>query len=319
MPSLTFIGLTEISAQDLKPQPQSSRILGFPLTINIKSSEPYYHTSYSLSRPGVDLILASSDRIPCRFAISSTELAFHPEVLTRTNRVKIQFDAGLPLIQLDASKEVIEIILACLDSGLVPDLSGYTFDDLVGALEAVAGQYELEHVERHCLLAIGAYYKLKPIHVFSLAVIYGCTWMAKLASGFTLALDISLPQHKCLLSSEAYDALTELHTYRRKKAREILNQLRLPVIINHQAQNCSQVQLIEFWKPLISRVKRLSWNSQTNLKIKQLFTNELKKASIEVHCNECLNLMDSLVDQADLEFDLVRSWALPTSDSSYPC
>lgn len=317
MPHLTSVGLMGNPSQDLKTQLQTSRALGFPVT-KIKASEPYYHESYPLTRPGVDLILASSDLVPCRFAISSTKLTFRPELLTRTNRAKIQSYAGLPVIQLDGSKEVIEIILACLDSRLVPDLSEYEFDDLVGVLEAVASRYELEHVERRCLLAIGAYHKLKPIHVFSLAEIYGCKWMAKLASKSTLALDISLPQHKCLLSSEAYDSLIELHSFRRQKAREILNQLRLPLIINHQSKNCSQVELTAFWKPSIARVKILSWNSLTSLHIKQLFSTELEKASVEVHCTECLDLIESLVDQADSEFDLVRSWALPTSVSSYP-
>lgn len=131
MPPLTSIGSMEsgCSAEDLTVQPHPSNALGFPIT-DIKASEPYYHECYPLSAPGVDYILASSDLVSCRFAISSTKLAFQPEVFTSTYRAKIQWCAGLPLILMNASKVVIEIILACLDSSLVPDLSEYKFDDL---------------------------------------------------------------------------------------------------------------------------------------------------------------------------------------------
>ncbi|EGF99875.1 uncharacterized protein MELLADRAFT_112334 [Melampsora larici-populina 98AG31] len=313
MSSLTSNASMESSARDLVTASQLSHASRVPLT-NGNAAESYYHQAYPLSTPGVDFILASSDIVSCRFAISSTKLAFQPEVFSRIDRAKIQVYAGLPLIMMDGSKEVIEIILACLDPSLVPDLSHYKFDDLVSALEAVASRSALEHVERLCLLALGAFYKLKPIHVFALAEIYGCAWMAKLASEFTLALDIDLPQHKRLLSIEAYDALDELHSYRRKQARQILNRLRLP-LISHRSQ-CNPDQLAEIWKSSLGRIKRAAWNSPADLDMRELFSKELNKASDLLQCTECLHSIYCLVDQADQEFKMIRCWALPTSNVS---
>ncbi|KAH9814166.1 hypothetical protein DFH28DRAFT_1028557 [Melampsora americana] len=310
MSDLTSNASVQSSAQDSETQTQPSHAMGIHLT-KVTTSEPYYHEFYPLSTPGVDFIIASSDLVSCRFAMCSTKLAFHPEVFSSTNRAKIQWCAGLPLILMDRSKEVIEIILACLDSSLVPDLSGYKFDDLLGALEAVTSRNALEHVERLCLLALGAYYKLKPIHVFALAESYGCTWMAKLASEFTLALDIDLPEHKRLLSSEAYGALEELHSYRRKQARQILNRLRLPLILHRS--NCEPDRLAEFWKSSLGRIKRAAWNSLADLDMRKLFSSELKKASSILQCTECLHSICCLVDQADQDFKMIRCWALPTS------
>lgn len=300
----------ESSSPGFKTRTQTSHTSCFSPK-SVKTGEPYYHHRYPLSTPGVDFILASSDLVSCRFAMSSSKLAFQPEVFSRTNRAKIQWSAGLPLILMDGSKEVVEIILACLDSNLVPDLSGYKFDDLVSALEAVASRCELEHVERLCLLALGAYYKLKPIHVFALAEIYGCTWMAKLASEFTLALDIDLPENKRLLSSDAYDALDELHSYRRKEARQILHHLRLPMITHRS--NCAPDQLAEIWKSSLGRIKRAAWNSPADLDMRQLFSKELEKASSVLCCTQCLHSMYCAADQADQEFSMIRRWALPTS------
>ncbi|KAH9814104.1 hypothetical protein DFH28DRAFT_972249 [Melampsora americana] len=309
MSSLTFVAPVQSSSEASKPEAQLTQALGFPIQ-KIKTNQSYYHQGYPLETSGVDFILASSDLISCRFAISSTKLAFHPEVFLSDKRATLQICAGLPLIQMVGSKEVIEILLACLDPYLLPNLSGYQFDHLVSALEAVASRYELEHVERLCLLAIGAHYKLKPIHVFALAEIYGCTRMAKLASEFTLALDIDLPEHKCLLSIEAYEALDELHSYRRKQARQILNRLRLP-LFTHQSK-CEPDQLTKVYNSALGRIKRAAWNSTADLKMRDLFSKEVEKLSSVLKCTECLHLIDSLVDQADQEFSIIRSWALPT-------
>ncbi|EGG03395.1 uncharacterized protein MELLADRAFT_117302 [Melampsora larici-populina 98AG31] len=320
MSSITFIASMESSAQLSKTQPQPKPVFALPI-IPVKANEPYYHESYPITTPGVDLILASSDLISCRFAISSRKLAFQPEVFSRTDRVNIELSLGVPLVQMDGSKEVVEIILSCLDSNLIPDLSAYKFDDLVSALEAVAGGLELEKVERLCLLAIGSYYKSKPVHVFALAEIYECDWMAKLASEETLPLDITLSEHKRLLSSEAYDALLELHSYRRKEARRILSNLRIPLSFSHPS-NCEPSHIENFWKSSLGRLKRAALNSSADLNMKRLFSPELEKAASLLPCSSCRQLVSCFAELAAIEFSQVRRWVLPTSsnfsDSSLP-
>ncbi|KAH9819081.1 hypothetical protein DFH28DRAFT_886969, partial [Melampsora americana] len=277
--------------------------------------QSYYHPSYPIFNPDRDLILESSDLIPCRFAICSKKFNIEPELFSRHPH-QIQLNLKFPLIKLNQSKEVIEVILFCLDSKILPDLSLYTFDTLVSALEVVAGRLELIHVERLCLFAIGAYYKTKPVQVFALAEIYGCDWMMKVSSEFTLSLNINLPKHKSLLSSEAYQALVEPHSNRRRRAREILNSLRFPIPFPNHPSSCQPNQFQEFWKGSFIRLNRIIWISQADLSLKEIFLTELQRSKILLDCDECVKLMKRVFTLADQEFSKLRTWSLPTSNSS---
>ncbi|EGG09957.1 uncharacterized protein MELLADRAFT_103808 [Melampsora larici-populina 98AG31] len=268
MSSITLMTSMNNSTQPPNPQTEPTHTLP-PI------QAPYYHPSYPLTTPGVDIILCSSDLISCRFAICSSRfdsLQAH-ELISSHHPISIDFE--FPLIKLNQTKEVIEIILLCLDLKMKPDLTIYTFDQLVSALEAVASREELAKVERLCLLAIGTYYKTKPIQVFALAEIYEYDWMARLASEYTLSLDINLPIHKCLLSIEAFNALNELHSFRRIQARDILDTLTLPIYEPHHPTHCNPTELIKFWNRSLTRLKRIVWNSRANLNLNQILLTEL--------------------------------------------
>lgn len=141
MSTLTFVTLMETS-NELKSAPSltfssSSSSSSSSSGSVVQLAEPYYHHAYPASAPGVDLILASSDRQSCHFAIACAKLSCHPTLFVYPSRSKTLARTGIPIVHLDESKEIIEIILICVNPDVVPDLSPYNFNHLRKFFECI--------------------------------------------------------------------------------------------------------------------------------------------------------------------------------------
>jgi hypothetical protein len=181
MPAVSF---AVAPIEGIKNQSHTSSDLRTPLP-TLRSKSAYYHPNYHpADSPNADLVLASSDKISCWFAISRAQLFCHDDAFRSVGLELITPDSNLPLVKLGESRAVIEVILSCLQADTIPDFGHldfrvlssvqsisasessltsthhqltltFAFLFLVSALEAAADKYRLVHMEKICLLAMG--------------------------------------------------------------------------------------------------------------------------------------------------------------------
>ncbi|KAG0144465.1 hypothetical protein CROQUDRAFT_47295 [Cronartium quercuum f. sp. fusiforme G11] len=260
-----------------------------PLSTLRSTTTSYYHPSYCLSNSiDVDLVLSSSDEIPCWFAINKSKLFGHTDIFKSVGLEQLTPDHHLPLVQLGESRDVIELILTCSEADSIPDFTKIEFNVLVSALEAAADKYKLIHTEKICLLALGAYCTTNPVQVYTLAIHYNCKWLAEAASEHTLSLNINHPDYQDILTSEGYAPLMELHQYRISKAKQIIEAIMIP-------KTKESLKLSNFWinssQRLVDRI------DNPILNIDEIFKPELHLAIQEL--NPCLKSYSDLIDIRD--------------------
>lgn len=104
----------------------SSWDLRSPLSA-LRSTPAYYHPFYPATSSDVDLVLASSDKIPCWFAVNKSKLFCHTDTFRSVGLEQITPDTNLPLVQLGETRDVIEVMLACLKADSLPDFGRLDF------------------------------------------------------------------------------------------------------------------------------------------------------------------------------------------------
>ncbi|CAH7689802.1 hypothetical protein PPACK8108_LOCUS24943 [Phakopsora pachyrhizi] len=273
MPAVSFVlahintgkshtGTNSVTAEHSRSSPLSAAC----------SNSAYYHPNYPPSSPKANLVLTSSDSDSCWFAINCKNLFCRDDAFCSVGLEIVTPDSNLPLIKLGESREVIEVILACLQPDTLPDFGNIDFRVLVSALEAAADKYCLVHIEKMCLLALGAYYRTHPVEVYTLASHYSCRWLAEVASKYTLKVNITQPEYQDILTSENYDVLVSLHKSRINIAKSIV----LSQTIAVESNSYKIEELEELWaeasEQIALRITRPSNNFQ------QLFAPELELA-----------------------------------------
>ncbi|KNZ52030.1 uncharacterized protein VP01_3720g1 [Puccinia sorghi] len=281
----------------------------------LRSKAAYYHPNYHpADSPNVDLVLASSDKISCWFAISRAQLFCHDDAFRSVGLELITPDTNLPLVKLGESRAVIEVILSCLQADTIPDFGHLDFRVLMSALEAAADKYRLVHMEKICLLAMGfptlnvqyrAYCKTHPVEVYTLASHYSCRWLTEAASEHTLSLDINQPKYRDILSSENHSDLLELRRYRIETAKTIVRSLQ----IGSQSGHEHRAELEQFWvRAVESIVGKIQW---PDVDFKTLFAPELHNALLEFpSCARCYAALVKLQNRAEKEWLTIRKSVL---------
>jgi len=278
----------------------------------LRSKAAYYHPNYHpADSPNADLVLASSDKISCWFAISRAQLFCHDDAFRSVGLELITPDTNLPLVKLGESRAVIEVILSCLQADTIPDFGHLDFRVLMSALEAAADKYRLVHMEKICLLAMGAYCSTHPVEVYTLASHYSCRWLTEAASEHTLSLDINQSKYRDILSSENHSALLELHRHRIETAKTIVRSLQ----IGSQSGHEHRAELEKFWagalKTIVGKIQRPDVDFQT------LFAPELHNALLEFpSCARCYAALVKLQNRAEKEWLTVRKSVLPHTAAS---
>ncbi|EGF99415.1 uncharacterized protein MELLADRAFT_73412 [Melampsora larici-populina 98AG31] len=289
MPAVSFV----VPHIDTKPAQRSINPCDIrsPLSA-LRTSAAYYHPAYPANSPDVDLVLASSDHVPCWFAVNKSKLFCHTDTFRSVGLEQLTPDNNLPLVQLGESRDVIEVMLACLEADSLPDFGKLDFRVIVSALEAAADKYRLIHTEKICLLALGAYCATNPVEVYTLASHYYCRWLAEAASEHTLNLDITQPDYQDILTSENYIPLLDLHQSRIQSAKLIIqNQA-----IESHGDKCDISKLQAFWADASLRI--ISRITSPALDIDQLFEPEMKLAVQELSpCLNCYSILVQIRDQ----------------------
>ncbi|PLW20305.1 hypothetical protein PCANC_08492 [Puccinia coronata f. sp. avenae] len=295
----------------IKNPSQSSSDLRTALpTLRCKSA--YYHPSYHpADSPDADLVLASADKISCWFAINRAHLFCHDDAFRSVGLELITPDTNLPLVKLGESRAVIEVILSCLQADTIPDFGHLDFRVLMSALEAAADKYRLVHMEKICLLAMGAYCKTHPVEVYTLASHYSCRWLTEAASEHTLSLDINQPEYQDILSSENHSALLELHHHRIEMAKMIVRSLQIGAQGGHE----HRAELETFWANAMEVI--LSKIVRPDVDFKALFTPELHAALLQFpSCARCYASLVKLQNRAEKEWATVRKSVLSTPSTA---
>ncbi|KAG0144230.1 hypothetical protein CROQUDRAFT_660299 [Cronartium quercuum f. sp. fusiforme G11] len=187
----------------------------------------YYHPLFPCFSSTADVVLASVETPSCYFAVESSQIfSRRPESFGSGGPFKpIGFHHSRPIFRLQEPKSVIELILQCMVGDCLPDFSKVPFSDIVEALEIASDKYHLAHMEKICLLALGAYCQEKPIHVFVLASHYSCDWLARAASQYTISCNLDDDELKDILMVETYQALAELQRSRVESALRLVRRL----------------------------------------------------------------------------------------------
>ncbi|KAH9455866.1 hypothetical protein MJO28_005902 [Puccinia striiformis f. sp. tritici] len=304
MPAVSF-ALASSPTEGIKNQSHTSSELRTTLP-TLRSKSAYYHPNYHPADSGnVDLVLASSDKISCWFAISRAQLFCHDDAFRSVGLELITPDTNLPLVKLGESRAVIEVILSCLEADTIPDFGHLDFRVLMSALEAAADKYQLVHMEKICLLAMGAYCRTHPVEVYTLASHYSCRWLTEAASEHTLSLDINQPEYRDILSSENHSALLELHRHRLEAAKRIIRSL----TISHHSGHEHRQELTTFWKKSAQRIESKITGADPDFK--NLFGSELQSALNEFpNCARCYASLIKLQNRAEKDWSTVRKTVL---------
>ncbi|WAR54455.1 hypothetical protein PtB15_4B72 [Puccinia triticina] len=308
IPTMPAVSFAAPPLEAIKKQSHTSSDLRSPLP-TLRSKSAYYHPSYHpADSPNVDLVLASSDKISCWFAISRAQLFCHDDAFRSVGLELITPDTNLPLVKLGESRAVIEVILSCLQADTIPDFGHLDFRVLMSALEAAADKYRLVHMEKICLLAMGAYCQTHPVEVYTLASHYSCRWLTEAASEHTLSLDINQPKYRDILSSENHSALLELHRYRTEAAKTILRSLQISAQSGHE----HRAELESFWARSAATIETKILRPDTDFKA--LFTPELHNALIQFpSCARCYAAIVRLQNRAEKDWLAVRRAVLDLS------
>ncbi|KAH9824872.1 hypothetical protein DFH28DRAFT_942065 [Melampsora americana] len=308
MPAVSFV-VPQIQTKPIQRPPHPCDIRS-PLSA-LRTSDAYYHPSYPATSPDVDLVLASSDNLPCWFAVNKSKLFCHTDTFRSVGLEQLTPDNNLPLVQLGENRDVIEVMLACLEADSLPDFGKVDFRVIVSALEAAADKYRLIHTEKICLLALGAYCATNPVEVYTLASHYYCRWLAEAASEHTLRLDITQPDYQDILTSENYIPLIDLHQYRIQSAKLIIKNQGIEL---HEGK-CDTSKLQAFWAEASLRI--ISRITSPALDIDELFEPELKLAiQVLSPCLPCYSILVRIRDQVRNEcLGLRRTVNVPFANS----
>ncbi|KAA1081384.1 hypothetical protein PGT21_034996 [Puccinia graminis f. sp. tritici] len=308
MPAVSF---AVAPTEGIKNQSHTSSDLRTPLP-TLRSKSAYYHPNYHpADSPNADLVLASSDKISCWFAISRAQLFCHDDAFRSVGLELITPDTNLPLVKLGESRAVIEVILSCLQADTIPDFGHLDFRVLMSALEAAADKYRLVHMEKICLLAMGAYCRTHPVEVYTLASHYSCRWLTEAASENTLSLDINQSKYRDILSSENHSALLELHRHRIDKAKTIVRSLQISVQSGHE----HRAELERFWAR--SKDTILAKIVRPDVDFKTLFAPELQAALLKFpNCARCYATLIRLQNRAEKDWLAVRKSVLSSLPSA---
>lgn len=268
----------------------------------LRSKAAYYHPNYHPSdSPNVDLVLASSDKISCWFAIDRAQLFCHDDAFRSVGLELITPDTNLPLVKLGESRAVIEVILACLQADTIPDFGQIDFRVLMSALEAAADKYRLVHMEKICLLAMGAYCRTHPVEVYTLASHYACRWLTEAASKHTLSLDINQPKYRDILSSENHSALLELHQHRIDTAKSLISSQKITTHAGHD--HLSRLQ--SFWAGACDGI--VASISTPDVDFQSIFEPTLQSALDRFpDCARCYAALNEIRNQVEKEWRNVR-------------